>query len=75
MNNPRLNRRIRNVKSESLSIAVWNPWAETAAQMDDLGGNGWRDMVCVERDNAIENSVTLAQWVSKPYCVGHLFSK
>ncbi len=21
------------------------PWAETAAKMDDLGGNGWRDMV------------------------------
>lgn len=36
------------------------PWAETAAKMDDLGGNGWRDMVCVESASAIENSVTLA---------------
>ena len=51
------------------------PWAETAAKMDDLGGNGWRDMVCVESASAMENSLTLAQWVSKPYCVSHLLGK
>jgi len=56
---PRLNRRIRIEKSGSQSTAVWNPWAETATKMDDLGANGWRDMVCVESANALENSLTL----------------
>jgi len=27
--------------------------------MDDLGAAGWRDMVCVESANALENSIWL----------------
>ncbi len=57
---PRLNRQIRVEKSGSLSTAVWNPWDITAAKMDDLDANGWRDMVCVESANALENSIMLA---------------
>lgn len=56
---PPLNRRIRIEKSGSLSTAVWNPWAITAAKMDDLGQNGWSDMVCVESANALENRLTI----------------
>jgi glucose-6-phosphate 1-epimerase len=56
---PSLNRRIRIEKSGSLSTAVWNPWARTAAKMDDLGPEGWCDMVCVESANALENEVTV----------------
>jgi D-hexose-6-phosphate mutarotase len=54
-----LRRRIRIDKSGSLSTAVWNPWALTAAKMDDLGPEGWRNMVCVESSNAMENQVTV----------------
>jgi D-hexose-6-phosphate mutarotase len=54
---PSLARRITAQKKGSLSTAVWNPWAQTAAKMDDLGSAGWRDMVCVESANALDNSV------------------
>lgn len=57
---PLLRRRIRIEKSGSLSTAVWNPWASTAGKMDDLGHEGWRDMVCVESANAQENQVMVA---------------
>ena len=57
---PQLNRRIRIEKSGSLSTAVWNPWEATAAKMDDLGANGWRDMVCVESANAVGNPVAVS---------------
>lgn len=56
---PLLKRRIRVEKMGSLSTAVWNPWTETAGKMDDLGADGWRDMVCVESANALENRVTV----------------
>jgi D-hexose-6-phosphate mutarotase len=54
---PGIARRITVQKKGSLSTAVWNPWAQTAAKMDDLGSAGWRDMVCVESANAFGNSV------------------
>jgi D-hexose-6-phosphate mutarotase len=57
---PLLRRRIHVKKSGSLSTAVWNPWAQTATKMDDLGPEGWRDMACVESANALENFVTVA---------------
>lgn len=57
---PGLHRRICIEKSGSLSTAVWNPWCETATKMDDLGPQWWREMVCVESANALENLVTLS---------------
>ncbi len=56
---PLLRRRIRIEKYGRLSTAVWNPWALTADKMDDLGLEGWRNMVCVESANALGNQVTL----------------
>lgn len=41
----------------SRSIAVWNPGLEVASKMSDLGSEGWRNMVCVETANALENAV------------------
>jgi D-hexose-6-phosphate mutarotase len=61
---PLLRRRIRIEKSGCLSTAVWNPWTLTAAKMDDLGPEGWRDMVCVESANALENQITVAAGAS-----------
>jgi glucose-6-phosphate 1-epimerase len=39
---------------------VWNPWAEKAAAMVDLGDPAWHGMVCVETGNVADNEVRLA---------------
>ena len=57
----KLKRRIRINKSGSLSTVIWTPWTEKATKMGDLGQpDGWREMVCVESANAIENIVKIA---------------
>jgi len=57
----RLKRRIRVAKSGSLSTVVWTPWTAKADKMGDLGQpDGWREMLCVESANAIENVVKVA---------------
>jgi len=54
----RLRRRIRIAKSGSLSTVVWTPWTAKAERMGDLGQpDGWREMLCVESANAIDNAV------------------
>lgn len=56
-----LKRRIHIAKSGSLSTVVWTPWVEKANKMGDMGQpDGWREMVCVESANAIDNLVTVA---------------
>ena len=55
-----LKRAIRIAKQGSKSTVVWNPWTEKADKMGDFGKEGYRDMVCVESANALENVVTLA---------------
>lgn len=55
-----LKRRIHIKKSGSLSTVVWTPWTEKANKMGDMGQpDGWREMVCVESVNAIDNIVTV----------------
>ena len=56
---PVFNRRIRIEKTGSNSTAVWNPGLDVGSKMDDLGSVGWREMVCVESANALENSIWL----------------
>jgi len=41
-------RRVVIEKVGAASSVVWNPWAEKAAAMVDLGDPAWRGMVCVE---------------------------
>ncbi|HEU0282925.1 MAG TPA: D-hexose-6-phosphate mutarotase [Gallionella sp.] len=56
-----LKRRVRVAKSGSLSTVVWTPWTAKAGRMGDLGQpDGWREMVCVESANAIDNVVHVA---------------
>jgi D-hexose-6-phosphate mutarotase len=59
-----LERRIRIAKTGSQSTIVWTPWTEKAAKMGDMGqgksGEGWREMVCVESANAMDNIVSVA---------------
>jgi glucose-6-phosphate 1-epimerase len=53
-------RRIVIDKDGAASSVVWNPWAEKAAAMGDLGDPAWRSMVCVETGNIADNEVRLA---------------
>ncbi len=56
----KLQRRIRIAKSGSLSTVVWTPWTAKAERMGDLGQpDGWREMLCVESANAIDNMVNV----------------
>lgn len=52
-------RRIAIEKAGAASTVVWNPWAEKAAAMADLGDPAWRAMVCVETGNIADNAVRL----------------
>ena len=53
-----LNRKIRIGKSGSSSTVVWSPGADKAHQMGDMGTvDEWRNMLCIEIANAMENSV------------------
>jgi glucose-6-phosphate 1-epimerase len=57
---PVLNRSIQVTKQNSDSTVIWNPWAEGARALSDLGDDEWQHMVCVEGSNILENSVELA---------------
>jgi glucose-6-phosphate 1-epimerase len=59
IDDPLLKRRIHINKRGSHSTIVWNPWSEKAAQMGDMGENGYQYMVCVESGNAFNNAVTI----------------
>jgi glucose-6-phosphate 1-epimerase len=52
-------RRVVVEKDGAASTVVWNPWAEKAAALDDLGDPAWRGMVCFETGNIADNEVRL----------------
>ena len=60
IDDPGLRRRIGIAKTGAASAIVWNPWAEKAAAMADLGAAAWRSMICVETGNAADNKIRLA---------------
>ncbi len=60
---PVLSRRISIAKSGSGSTVVWNPWSDKADRLGDLGGDGWRLMVCIETANAGGDRITVAPGV------------
>lgn len=53
-------RRVVIEKNGAASTVVWNPWADKATMMADLGDPAWRGMVCVEAGNIADNEVRLA---------------
>ncbi|HOZ67565.1 MAG TPA: D-hexose-6-phosphate mutarotase [Burkholderiaceae bacterium] len=60
-----LKRHIHINKIGSQSTVVWNPWQDKADKMGDMGAgskgqSGWREMLCVESANALENAVAIA---------------
>ncbi|MFE7630519.1 D-hexose-6-phosphate mutarotase [Kocuria sp. NPDC057446] len=56
---PVLGRALRIRKKNSGTTVVWNPWADQAAAMPDVGPDGWTDFVCVEGANTHADSVHL----------------
>lgn len=60
IDDPAMGRRITVTKQGSASTVVWNPWAERAARMGDLGPDGWRHFLCVETTNAGPDTIHLA---------------
>jgi glucose-6-phosphate 1-epimerase len=39
---------------------LWNPFEAKAKTMADIGAGEWKNFVCVEAVNALENTVTVA---------------
>ncbi|MBV8779601.1 MAG: D-hexose-6-phosphate mutarotase [Alphaproteobacteria bacterium] len=60
LRDPARGRRIVIAKQGAASAIVWNPWAEKAAALGDLGSGNWRPMVCVETGNVADNRITIA---------------
>lgn len=52
-------RRITVAKENSASTVVWNPWVAKSAAMPDFGDEEWREMVCVETANALDDAIVL----------------
>jgi D-hexose-6-phosphate mutarotase len=73
---PRLQRRIRIAQFGARSTVVWNPWTQKAVRLGDLGSaadgrGGWREMVCVESGNALDNRVAVGAGTT--HCMGALY--
>jgi glucose-6-phosphate 1-epimerase len=68
-------RRITVAKDGSANTVVWNPWIAKAAAMPDYGDDEWREMVCLEAANALENAKTInpgaEHTMSARYAVNH----
>lgn len=60
VDDPARGRRLVIDKHGSATTVVWNPWAEKAAAVPDLGPGEWRHMLCVETANAADDALRLA---------------
>ncbi|MGH9676887.1 MAG: D-hexose-6-phosphate mutarotase [Candidatus Acidiferrum sp.] len=57
---PTLHRSVRVSKQNSAVTVVWNPWEQAAHAMSDFADDEWRQMLCVEAANIMQNAVDLA---------------
>ncbi len=53
------NRETRIYKQNSGTTVVWNPGRETASNMADIGVENYRDFLCIEAANAMEDKITI----------------
>jgi glucose-6-phosphate 1-epimerase len=60
LQDPALRRRVCIAKENSLTTVVWNPCADKAKEMTDLGDNEWRQMLCIETSNVLGYAVEVA---------------
>ncbi len=57
-----------NIHSTSCSsVVVWNPWSEKAARLNDMPGDAWKNMLCVECGQVDTATVHLAAGQSMVY--------
>lgn len=59
VDDPVLDRRLVITTEGAGNVVVWNPWADKAAEVADIGDDDWTGFVCVEGANAFENTVTI----------------
>jgi glucose-6-phosphate 1-epimerase len=59
LSDPKMRRRIRLAKSNSLTTVVWNPWREKASELRDLADGEWTQFLCVEASNILDAVVHL----------------
>ncbi|PPC92913.1 MAG: D-hexose-6-phosphate mutarotase [Methylotenera sp.] len=60
LHDPILNREIHINKKGSNTTVVWTPWEKKAHQMPDMPKDeAWRNMICIETANAMENLVMI----------------
>jgi glucose-6-phosphate 1-epimerase len=60
LDDPVLQRVTRVTKENSRTTVVWNPWAQRARALPDLGDEEWTRMICIESSNVAEFAVQLA---------------
>lgn len=60
IDDPTERRSIRVDKEHSAATVVWNPWAEKAQAMSDLGAGFWQGMLCLESANVGQARIRLA---------------
>lgn len=60
LEDPVSKRRVRIAKENSRTTVAWNPWAEKARLLSDLGDDEWVRMICIEPSNVADFAVNLA---------------
>ncbi len=60
LHDPVMKRGISISKSHSNTTLIWNPGAELTAKMADMSEDAWKQMVCIETANALENAIILS---------------
>lgn len=54
-----LERTIQISKEGSQTTVVWNPWIDKSASMSNFGADEYREMVCVETVNTLDDTITI----------------
>lgn len=54
------NRTIHLRATNSTSAVVWNPWIEKSKRLSQFAHDAWRDMVCIETANVLDDMIELA---------------
>lgn len=57
---PEWNRKLIVHKTGSANTVIWNPGPQRCAEMVDMGSEDWRQMVCVEAANVLDNAILLS---------------
>lgn len=60
LQDPKWHRWINVHKQGSQSTVVWNPWQSWSQQFGDFTKDGYKQMLCIETANALDNQVILA---------------